>query len=108
MNERDLTDLFLGVLPSLREELASLSESPEGFVYEIELPGYKKDEVIIHHQSKNITITTKSEKRPTILKNFFLSKEPESIEAILEDGILTLKGDWKEAEKPKKIEIRGG
>ena len=83
------------------------SVDSDGFTVELELPGYKKDQIEVLLDNKKLSVIAKKGERKRE-KEFLLGKEAESIEAKLEDGILYLKGKWKESEKAKKIEVSYG
>ena len=80
-------------------------ETSDGFNLSIELPGFKKEEITVEQDNKDVRVKAKKDKK-SYGERFLLSRVPESIEATLEDGILKLVGKWKESEKAKKIEIK--
>lgn len=84
-----------------------LTEDKEGFSFSIDLPGIKKEDIELIQDNKTVSVKAVRKKDKSEFKyteSFRLSRESESIEADLSEGVLTLKGKWKESSKPKEIQ----
>ena len=90
-------------------------ETKEGYTIEVELPGYKKEDVTLDYNKGYLTVTAKKEEenreyaRKEIFtgeasRTFYLGEEidSEKIEAKLENGILTINLVNKAKEELKK------
>lgn len=83
-----------------------LTEDTNGFSFTLDLPGVIKEDIEMLQDGKTISIKASRKKDESMFKyteSFRLTREAESIEANLSDGVLTLKGLWKESSKPKSI-----
>lgn len=86
-----------------------LKSDKEGFTFAIDLPGIQKENIEISLTGKKVGIVATRKKVETELiyeESFSVPFSIEAIEAQLIDGVLKLKGKWKESEKPQKIEIK--
>lgn len=82
-------------------------------VITIQAPGFKKEEIKIEVTNRGITFTgeIKDEKRKTARKKFSYASgktgiDPNSVDAKLEDGILTVKFKTDQEKNSKIIEIK--
>ena len=99
-------------------------EHDEGFEVDIDLPGFKKDEINLSLENGYLTVTaakgldeTENDKKGRIIRqerwsgsmqrSFFIGKEltEEDIKAKFEDGVLKLSIPKKEAKLPEKKTI---
>jgi HSP20 family protein len=76
-------------------------------IVSVDLPGVKQKDIDIQMTGQNLSIsgTLRGEK---FKYSYLISREynPETIDAILEDGVLELSFEKFASESPKKIEIR--
>lgn len=102
------------------QPLADLSETEQGYVVEIELPGVKRDDIAIEVVGNELAVTgefkekereglTRSRTRRTGHFEYrtLLPRDVQSdkITAELADGVLTLQVPKSEAAKPRRVEI---
>lgn len=86
---------------------SNFEENKEGFKFEIDLPGVKKDSIEVSKDGKKVSLKAKR-KQTEYKRHFYTSREAENIKAKLEDGVLFIEGNWKESDKPIVIEVEGG
>lgn len=106
-----------------------IKENEEGFELEVELPGYKKDDVKVHLKDGYLTVSASKQENNDVKddngkylrrerysgsmsRSFFVGEETQEsdIKAKFENGILTLafpKEQPKKIEEPKYIAIEG-
>jgi len=101
------SDLFENFSHSINTKFYNVGETDKGYSLELELPGFKKEEISVEINKEILSITAKS-KRKEINKSFSLwdGVDAENIEAVLEDGILKINLDKKEQPAPKKITLK--
>jgi HSP20 family protein len=99
-------------------------EEAEGrIVMRLEMPGVDQDRLELHYEDNTLEITGRREETPaegkylvrerrpgTFFQAYTLDNtiDPGSIEASLVDGVLTVTLHRKEAEKPRRITVKGG
>jgi HSP20 family protein len=104
-------DLFDNVFNYANDSLSSkfynVEEVDGAYNLELELAGFKKDEVSVEIKDLILTVSAKS-KRKQINKSFSLWEDVDSekIGAVLEDGILKITLNKKEQEQSRKITIK--
>ena len=82
------------------------SETEDGYEYELELPGYKKKDVIVSAVDQIITINAvKGEKTRKFSLGVSEDVDLSTINGKLVDGILTIKVDKQERAKPITVKI---
>lgn len=123
--EKEIEQLWLpkgNNFPLNRALSTNIKEFNDHYEYEIEAPGFKKEDISIEFVNGELTVkATKNEKNEEkdkegkiifeertsgqMVRSFYLGKEfnPEDINAKYEDGILTLKVPKKEKEANKKL-----
>ena len=112
-------------LPSLLGEgftpLADLEETEEAYVVEVELPGVKGDDIEVEVAGRRLTVSGERKKRERVgvlrrqtrtVGRFHYEVvlpgevDEESIEASLDEGVLTVRVPKAEAERPKRIPVK--
>ena len=112
-------------LPSLLGEgftpLADLEETEEAYVVEVELPGVKGDDIEVEVAGRRLTVSgeRKERERVRVLRRQTRTVgrfhyevvlpgevDEESIEASLDEGVLTVRVPKAEAERPKRIPVK--
>lgn len=82
-------------------------EKAQAYSTEINAAGYKRSEITIEVQEDFIKIIANNEKYGRSTRHLYLEGvDSESIDAILEDGILKLSAKKLAAKRPHKIQIR--
>jgi HSP20 family protein len=132
-NLRDLDNLMRGMFNFNREGGQSgvlytpygvdIREDPDHIYVEAELPGFKKDEVDVTLENQTLTISAErkqetgdqqrgewllNERRYTrFLRSFTLppTVDESSVQAKLNDGILTITINKREESKPRKVKV---
>lgn len=111
-------------VPFSRALSTNVKEFEDHYQYEIEVPGFKKEDINVEFVNGKLTVkAVKNEKKEEkdkegkiifeerssgeMVRSFYLGNEikPEEIEGKYEDGILTLKVPKKEKEDKKLIKI---
>ena len=83
------------------------NETDNGYEYELELPGYKKENVAVFAVDRVITINAvKGEKTRKLSVGVSEDADLSTIAGQLADGILTIKVDKQERAKPITVEIK--
>ena len=112
-------------LPSLLGEgftpLADLEETEEAYVVEVELPGVKGDDIEVEVAGRRLTVSGERKERERVgvlrrqtrtVGRFHYEVvlpgevDEESIEASLDEGVLTVRVPKAEAERPKRIPVK--
>ena len=112
-------------LPSLLGEgftpLADLEETEEAYVVEVELPGGKGDDIEVEVAGRRLTVSGERKERERVgvlrrqtrtVGRFHYEVvlpgevDEESIEASLDEGVLTVRVPKAEAERPKRIPVK--
>ncbi len=114
-----------GQWPMRRLALATdIHETEDAFVFEADLPGVKADDLDIEIDQKVLTIKATREMKNTEHKEGFHRTEraygvferrftlgervdPDTIEATLDDGVLTIRMAKAEDQKPRRIQVKG-
>ena len=75
---------------------------------QIDLPGYKKDEVTLELDTDTLTVTAKNESRGEKVYQVYVSEyiDTDKISSTLENGVLTIKAEVCDECKPRKIEVK--
>ena len=75
---------------------------------QIDLPGYKKDEVTLELGTDTLTVTAKNESRGEKVYQVYVSEyiDTDKISSTLENGVLTIKAEVYDECKPRKIEVK--
>ena len=95
------------------DELLSSAQSGMGYddkkkAYSTELnvAGYKQDEIKVELEDGLITITAENQKRGKAVRSFYVSDaDPDKVEAKLENGVLTVTIPKRPEKLPKRIAI---
>ena len=103
---------------------ADVYETEDAYVFEFELPGFKKDDVKVKVEDNVLTVSSevKEEKKEEKDKNYHIVErrygafkrqfslpenvDVEKIDAKFENGVLKLKVQKKEEEKKKAIDVQ--
>ena len=103
---------------------ADVYETEDAYVFEFELPGFKKDDVKVKVEDNVLTVSSevKEEKKEEKDKNYHIVErrygafkrqfslpenvDVEKIDAKFENGVLELKVQKKEEEKKKAIDVQ--
>lgn len=106
-NSSLVDEFFSYATDSINQKFYNIEETELGYSIELELPGFKKNEVSVEIKESILTVLAKSNKRE-ISKSFSVGNEidSENIGAALEDGILRISLNKKELPAPKKILIK--
>ncbi len=111
-----------GTTPASWTPLADVTESDDAWLFEIELPGLKRDDITIEATGNELSITGeyKEKERVGMLRRRtrrvgrfeFRATLPsdvdvEHISADLADGVLSVRVPKREAAKPRRIAIEG-
>ena len=83
-----------------------ISKTESGYTVELPVAGYKPDQIDITLDQNVLTITGKSEKRQ-FTRSLLVPEEvnPESIQANVADGMLSLQLSFHPKAQPKKIAV---
>ena len=82
-------------------------ETDDGYEYELELPGYKKEDVTISAVDGVVTINAvKGEKTRKLSVGVSEDADLSTITGQLADGLLTLKVDKQERAKPITVKLK--
>lgn len=75
---------------------------------QIDLPGYKKDEITIELDTDTLTVTANNESRGKKVYRVYVSEyiDTDKITSTLENGVLTIKAEVYDECKPRKIEVK--
>lgn len=95
----------------LQSSAGQLAYDEKNSVYstELDLTGYKKNEVKVEVQDGYVTVTAENQKRGRSSRSFYVSDaDPNRVEAKLEDGVLSLSVPRKVEKAAKQIPILGG
>lgn len=86
---------------------ASLQELKNKYLIELELPGYKKEDIVITVKDSQLNIGADNKSRGKRLKKVALPKDVDEskLKAKLESGILTISLYKKEECKPREIKV---
>jgi HSP20 family protein len=104
--------------------LANISETDDGYQFEVELPGVNKDQLNVELNDRELVITGevaepkqedgRRRRRSTRRTGRFEFRaslpgdiNPEGVSATLSDGVLTVKIPKSEAAKPRRVEVTG-
>ena len=103
-----IDQLFSYAANSAGSHFSEIEESESSYALELELAGYKKDEVTLEVSQGILTVKAINKARGQIGKSFGLWEDVDSekVEATLEDGILRIVLNKKERDKPKKIIVK--
>jgi len=120
-----LENVWSGPEPSGRiwSPLVDIEEADDAWIVEAELPGVDRNDVSVELRDSELAITgeVKERERKGILRrrtrpvgrfDYRVSlpgaSDPESVEARLADGVLTLRVPKAEQARPRRIEVKGG
>jgi len=100
--------------PRLFDDLVTTSrfeadETDEGYAFTIALPGFKKNEVKVTVDGQQLTVAATSEKKGTSMsRSITLPSDVDtaSIEATLEDGVLTVTTKKRPESRARQIEVK--
>lgn len=118
-----ISALFDGEEPEFGARL-DVRETPNQFVIQADLPGFKKDDVDVTFQDGVLTLTgeRKREEKKEGENFHFVERrvgrfarsirlpdglKPDTVDASLKDGVLTITVDKAEEIKPRKIAVKG-
>ena len=103
-----LDQLFDYAAESIKVHFSEIEELEKSYLIELELAGFKKDEVTLEITKDLLWVKAISKTRGQISKSFALWEDvdAEKIEAVLEDGILRIVLNKREKERPKKITVK--
>jgi HSP20 family protein len=104
--------------------LANISETDDGYQFEVELPGVNKDQLNVELNDRELVITGevaepkqedgRRRRRSTRRTGRFEFRaslpgdiNPEGVSATLSDDVLTVKIPKSEAAKPRRVEVTG-
>jgi HSP20 family protein len=104
--------------------LANISETDDGYQFEVELPGVNKDQLNVELNDRELVITGevaepkqedgRRRRRSTRRTGRFEFRaslpgdiNPEGVSATLSDGVLIVKIPKSEAAKPRRVEVTG-
>ena len=104
--------------------LANISETDDGYQFEVELPGVNKDQLNVELNDRELVITGevaepkqedgRRRRRSTRRTGRFEFRaslpgdiNPEGVSATLSDGVLTVKIPKSEAARPRRVEVTG-
>jgi HSP20 family protein len=104
--------------------LADVVETPDAYLIDVDLPGVKRDDVTIELEANELTITgeLKEKEREGLFRRRTrrigrfeyrailprdVNPDEKTVEAKLNEGVLTVKIPKNEAAKPRKITISG-
>jgi HSP20 family protein len=101
---------------SVLGRVASYRETPEGYLLEVEIPGYGRDQVQLEYLEGKLTLRAEQkqssengdESRHALERVIRVPEDVamEGVQARLENGILTVTLPRKESSKPARIEIQ--
>lgn len=99
-------DLVEAVNYSSNQRFFNIQETDSGYSLELELAGFKKNEVKVELSGNILSIEAKSAKK-NISKSFNIGRDidSEKINALMEDGVLKISIGVKEENKPRVINI---
>lgn len=84
-------------------------EKSKSYTTELNVAGYKKDEIKVEVEEDTVIITAENEKRGRASRSFYVSEaDPDNVRAKLEDGVLTVSIARRPEKTPRKIPIFGG
>jgi HSP20 family protein len=103
---------------------ANISETDDGYQFEVELPGVNKDQLNVELNDRELVITGevaepkqedgRRRRRSTRRTGRFEFRSslpgdinPEGVSATLSDGVLTVKIPKSEAARPRRVEVTG-
>ena len=107
----------------LRPACLVCEEGEGSIVMKLEMPGVDQDHLELHYEDNTLQITGRREdvleegsylireRRPGSFYQAYTMDntiDPQTIEAGLADGVLTVRLHRKEAEKPRKITVKSG
>jgi len=106
----DYSDYCQGLINQFNNSLKTyrnLTENGSPSV-QIDLPGYKKDEVTLELDTDTLTVTAKNESRGEKVYQVYVSEyiDTDKITSTLENGVLTIKAEVYDECKPRKIEVK--
>lgn len=84
-----------------------VTRTERGYEIDVPVPGYAPSEIDVTYQDDVVTITGKNDRR-NFARSFTVPEDvdPETIEARVKDGMLTLLLDRRPEAQPKKIAIK--
>ena len=101
-------DLLDGFLPLHGDDnyVKNYEESPNGYEYQLNLAGFKKENVNMVIDNNLIKVTASQGDRE-YFKNYNIRRkgDPSSVDAHLEDGMLYIKINKKESAKSREVVI---
>jgi HSP20 family protein len=86
-------------LPSRGTVSYDVEEKDGKLTYEVDMPGVKRDDLVVNVKDEKVTIKGKRANREFTYAASIRGYDPETVDATLEDGVLTLT-----AEKAKESE----
>lgn len=100
--------------PSLFDHFTTTSrfeadETDEGYAFAIALPGFKKGEIKVSVEGQQLTVAATSEKKGTSMSRSITlpsDVDTSSIEATLEDGVLTVGAKKRPESRARQIEVK--
>lgn len=86
-----------------------ITKNENGYTVEIPVAGYKPEQIDVTLDQNVLTVAGKSEKRQ-FTRSLLLPEEinPETIQANVQDGMLTLQLNFHPKAQPKKIQVTLG
>lgn len=118
-NQNDEEDLFDGTVSSRGIMRTDIAKNEDGYTLEIEVPGFKKEEITIEFEKDSLIVSCKKQDKEgakythreryltTMYRTYYLGDniDEDKISATLNDGILTVNLINREISKVNKKQI---
>ena len=112
MLKPDLFDAFFYGLPPVKTRSSVLNDyrvdsNSDGLQLSVDLPGVKSKDLSVQVTGRDVSITGKA-RGEDIKHTYRISKDydPDTVDAVLEDGVLTLTFKKSGGLEPKTVEVR--